>query len=366
MLENFPKDPQAVTAQWLTEVLYNQKIISQGEIASVQVSSMQEVEGNIGQIVRLNLEYRQPVKDAPMSLIGKFSTTDLTIRNFMNEAGIYEREVGFYKLIGTADLPIPRCYYSAVDIDSGICVLLLEDLGHLRVADIVVGASPIEAKSMVEGLATLHAKWWEKPQLETMSWLPSFNQNAQLLQNMANWETFLHQVDSLLPDFRLSESFLEIGQNLDHYLDGLCSQLTAPPLTCIHSDTHLDNLLFGVSTNDPPVKLVDWQFVAQGRGVIDVAYFLIRSVPPDQRRQMEHSLLQTYHTLLIQNGVRDYDFDVCWAEYQRAFFWPFLVVVGAVSIGGKTFIQKPARLKVTLERLIAFIEHHTVEVLLSK
>ena len=112
--------------------------------------------------------------------------------------------------------------------------------------------------------------------------------------------------------------------------------------------------------------MLDWQLATQGRGIIDVAYFLIRSVPATQGRQVEQSLVQTYHNLLCEHGVRDYDFASCWAEYRRAFFWPFLLVVGAVGLGDKTFIQKPARFQVTLERLEAFIEHHQVSELLSE
>ena len=366
MPESIPDGPKAVTALWLTQVLRNQNVIARTAVESIQISSMQDQEGVSGQMARYSLAYRQSEEGAPTSLIGKFSTADPAMRTLINEAGLYEREARFYELLGTPDLPIPRCYYSAIDIDTGASVLLLEDLSHLHAADIVVGAGSTEAEHVIEGLATLHARWWDSPQLETISWLPSFNQNAKLLRDMYNWETFLQQVEAYLPDFHLSASFQEVGRGLDQYLDTFCDQLTKSPVTCIHSDTHLDNLLFGLSVSDPPVIMVDWQLATQGRGVIDVAYFLIRSISPDQRQQTEHNLLQTYHRLLNQNGVRGYDFTDCWTDYQRAFFWPFLLVVGAVSVGDKTFVQKPARFKVTLERLTAFIEHHEIASMLSK
>lgn len=366
MLENTPDGPKAVTAQWLTQVLRSQNVISQTVVESIQVGSIQGQAGGNGQIARFSLDYCQLEERAPISLIGKFSAADPAIRTLINEAGLYEREVRFYELLGTQNVAIPHCYYSSINIDTGASVLLLEDLSHLRAANIVVGAERADAEKVIEFLAALHAKWWDSPQLETMSWLPSFNQNVKLLKGLYKWEKFLQQVESCLPDFRLSESFHEVGRSFDQYLDTFCEQLTRSPLTCIHSDAHLDNLLFGLSANDPPVMMIDWQVVAQGRGVIDVAYFLIRSIPYEQRQQTEHSLLQIYHKLLIQNGIHDYDFDQCWTEYQHAFFWPFLVVVGSASAGDKTFVQNPARFKVTLERLTAFIEHHTVEILLSK
>jgi len=360
VLKSIPESPQAVTAEWLSKALSRHKEITRAGIKAVQVNALQDLDGSVGQMARINLDYSQVSDDVPSSLIGKFSTTNPVIRDLANKAGLYKREIYFFEANGSDDLPIPRCYYGAVDTDTGASLLLLEDLGHYQISDIVKGASSSEAEGVMDCLATLHAKWWDNPKLESMPWLPPFNQNIQLMRSLIKWEAVLQHVKSSLPDFQLADSFLEVVQNFDHYLKPFSNHFTKSPLTCIHCDLHLDNLLFSASQDEPPIMMIDWQFVAQGRGITDIAYFMIRSISPEQRRKTEHSLVKRYHDSLVKKGVNNYSFDDCWAEYQHAFFWPFMVVLAAVSTGGKAFVSNPERFKVTLERLTAFIEDHKV------
>ena len=65
-LDNVPENPQAVTAEWLTEVLRNQKVISQTVIEAIEINSLPGQEGATGQIARFSLNYRHPREEASL------------------------------------------------------------------------------------------------------------------------------------------------------------------------------------------------------------------------------------------------------------------------------------------------------------
>ena len=61
--------------------------------------------------------------------MAKFSSADPQARTIVHSMGFYEREVGFYSQFA-ADCPIrtPRCFFGAVEMDTGASILVLEDL----------------------------------------------------------------------------------------------------------------------------------------------------------------------------------------------------------------------------------------------
>ena len=60
----------------------------------------------------------------------------------------------------------------------------------------------------------------------------------------------------------------------------------------IHSDLHLDNILFPPLEHEPSVIVIDWQSVARGRGTIGLALFLFGSLETTTRRTVEENLLR--------------------------------------------------------------------------
>ena len=102
----------------------------------------------------------------------------------------------------------------------------------------------------------------------------------------------------------------------------------------------------------------DWQAVGYGRGVTDVSRFMVTSLPITLRRQAERRLLQIYHQLLTAQGVIDYDFRTCWADYQKGFFGSLFGLVLLVNNFDADRPHARAMLQTRLPRLIAFSEDH--------
>ena len=130
-----PISPEDLTSEWLTEALREGGAINQVRVTSVATEVMGDEEGltGTGQMARLRLTFDRAEADAPQSLVAKLSSPDPVHRAELHALEMYEREVRFYQeLANQVALRTPRCFYSALDRETGLCVLLLEDLAPIR------------------------------------------------------------------------------------------------------------------------------------------------------------------------------------------------------------------------------------------
>jgi hypothetical protein len=80
--------------------------------------------------------------DRPRSVIAKFPSPVPDNRGVAHTYDMYGREVRFYQEIApTTRMRTPVCHYADFDPASQDFVLLLEDLGHLRIGDQVAGCT---------------------------------------------------------------------------------------------------------------------------------------------------------------------------------------------------------------------------------
>jgi len=353
-----PHGPDSITAAWLTEVLKLGGVLKDAAVLSFTKRPIGEDEGFTGgTLTHFEIEYSSPEPNAPRSLIVKLSPIDPAMLEAMK--GNYLREGFFYsEFAADRNLPIPDCYYADIDRQTGEGILLLEDLSHYRLVEFVAGCVPEDVEKVIRALASIHIQGWSSPQLKEMS-------GAEILADFPFpelWLQYPQKAAALLPEFSLPDSFLSIGQYLADNALSIFERLSeADPLTCIHRDIHVDNVLFGVGEEDVPAMILDWQVSGRGRGVYDVAYFMISSVPPVQRRQIEKELLGIYHNLLIENGIEKYSFAQCWFDYKLSVVGKLFVTVIATVLIDNSSPFKRAWRQADLQRLLAFCEDHQIK-----
>jgi hypothetical protein len=258
--------------------------------------------------------------------------------------GFYEREVRFYEQIAPlSNLRTPRCYFSALDPNSGLSLLLLEDLYFAENGSAITGCSLEDAEIAVLALAPFHAQWWQQPFTGERSWLslrgflstpkiqPSFDQT---------WEPFLSAISP-----SLTEQILPLSDDLHRHLGLISAYLYEDfPHTLIHNDYHLENLFYTGTGNSRSLAVADWQGTTLGHGVIDVARFLGGNLDPRHRRDHELRILRAYHALLQENGVMDYSFEQCWNDYRLAMLLPVGLITMVVGMAAR-MTPDPASLK---------------------
>ena len=201
-----PISPTELTSEWLTEALREGGVINQASVASVATQVMGNEEGltGTGQMLRLRVTYDRAEADAPQSLIANLSSPDPDVRAFFHSPESYGREVRFYQdLANQVALRTPHCYYSALDSETGWCVLLLEDLAPIRSGGKNYAFCSLEEADLaIAEIARFHATWCESPRLAKLPWL---RREAQFYQRLhegyqQHWTSFTDKVGDTLPE----------------------------------------------------------------------------------------------------------------------------------------------------------------------
>ncbi len=318
----FPVDTASITPEWLTEILG-------GEVRDCQLEQIGIGVGLLGRLYRAHLQG----SGVPDSVVVKLPTLDLQARTSLCEdLGFYLREVRFYQEIGPANpLPSARPYFVAFDETTHDFILVLEDLGRLRVADQTVGCTPADAETVVDAIACHHAHWWESDRFASLPWLKTYSDPpfaAVVADNFAaGWPRFLDGIGAdLSPELRA------FGERVPSLVPWYLEQLARHPRTFLHGDLRLDQLFFAVDAGDPLVTALDWQITGIGRGAYDVAYFVSQSIAADTRRSCEARLIDLYAARLAEHGI-DYPAAELLRDYRLTIAWCFIYpVIGAGRI----------------------------------
>ncbi|HLI44618.1 MAG TPA: phosphotransferase [Acidimicrobiales bacterium] len=318
---------ESLSAEWLTEVLVGSGAAEPG--SRVLDLALERIgEGKIGCNLRCSLTF-EPAGAGPATVVVKLPSDDAGSRATGVSLGLYEREVRFYRdLAGKVGCRVPHCHAALFDGATGDYTLVLEDLAGARTGDQLAGCTPGEARAAVDALARLHASFWDRP---VPAWLPpGMAQSAEGVGQLygALVPGFVdHYRDALPPEVldllgAFAERFAEWGR-----------RAAAGPLSVVHGDFRLDNLLFEVD-GEPAVAAVDWQTVAHGSPAADLAYFIGAGLVPETRRALETELVERYLNEIESLGVtvpdRD-EFEDCYAANTLAGL--IMAVLPAMMVG---------------------------------
>jgi hypothetical protein len=323
--------PEHITPEWLTSVLR-----AGGVNAKVRDFTRKRVgTGQIGQSVRFTLEYEDATPGAPISLVGKFPADEEESRNTGIVLGNYIREVNFYKhLAKSALISTPKCYFTDVDLATSEFVLMMEDLAPAEQGDQLKGCSLDQARLAVKEAANLHASHWNDPRIEDLAWVSGtrvagLRGSADPNAMTALWSSFCARYGD-----RLSADAKKVGGALvENY--GAYDSYYAGPKSLVHIDYRPDNMMFASARGGKPLTVLDWQSLAFGCGVTDVAYFLSGALDRETRARLEKDLLREYHERMRILGV-DYGFESLWRDYRSRAFALYLVAFYASMIVTQT------------------------------
>lgn len=254
----FPVHPDAVTGEWLGEVLG----------ARVDALRWEPIgTGQVGDSVRFYLEG----DGVPSSLAGKFPAADATSRATAAMFGLYRKEVEFYrKAAPLLAVRTPRLHFADSDESGAQFLLLFEDVGPARQGDQIAGCTLDDAHAAIRQAAAIHAPGWGRAELLEADWLqppPDLGAKVGAMYPQAQALFRERYTGKLEPELMaVCEQFAENA--------ALWFGRDDPPQCLIHGDFRLDNLLFEIRGGTEPIAVLDWQTVARGRAMTDVGYFL--------------------------------------------------------------------------------------------
>ncbi len=305
-----------ITPEWLTGALREGGALKSGRVVAFDREPIAAGVGLLGELQRLSLSYEGANADAPATLIAKAPTQDPGGRGLAMMLGFYEVEERFYReLAAGAPVCTPRCYYGAGDPETVRFVLLLEDLGTLRLGDQLAGMTVDEARIAMEEFARFHARFWDGPDGKQYGWVPGFDHPRFVALEMAYpgasqayLERFGHRLGQAERDLvaGFGGQFLELARSMQ-----------SERMTIAHGDARMDNFFFGSTDGSAPMTIIDWQILAHAPGTYDIGYMLSQSLDVDLRRAHEKELVRAYHDALVANGVEGYPWERCWEDYRK-------------------------------------------------
>ena len=311
-MTDFPVTPEELTPAWLSEALGF-------PVDGLEVARFGEGAGMIAMVTRVLLN---TASGNPRSIIAKFPSPNPTSRAVADTYNMYAREVMFYQsLADTVEVRSPHCFFAAIDPTTKDFVLLLEDLGHLRIGDQVAGCTLAEARSVLSTVAGLHAGTWGA---QGLLGLISHNNPAQRDGMIYAFEVGWPAVNARFPEV-IPASAQIAGGKMPGAVPRLLDEMCRDPVCMAHVDVRLDNIFFA----GDEVVFVDWQSLSTSAPEQDLAYFLTQSVPPAVRARED--LVAYYHSELTRRGV-DYDLARCRERYRLCALY---LLCFAVSIAGQ-------------------------------
>jgi hypothetical protein len=361
-----PTDPGDLTVGVLNEVIA-------ADVPGVALTDFEVVQSHVwgggdassaGRIVIVPT-YAEPARPGlPRRLVIKVARAradDPTRPNPVAGAGgtLYRNEVAVYRRLRPSTfLEAPLTLGAAYDPQDNALLLVMEDLRErgASFASVTVPTSLERMRSLLDQLATLHARYWNSPELDgSLAWMESHTKGS--IHDQFNAPEIVprhiaHQVET--------EQFKrEMVERLGTSADGLFRRFqlvqqhqSALPQTVCHGDTHIGNtyILPGERAG-----LLDWQLTSKGYAIHDVSYAIATALSVAQRRQHERELLRYYREQLLAHGLREGPGeDELWREYRRAMVWGVYIgwlTTPVINYGWEVTVMNHLRLMTAYEDL---------------
>jgi hypothetical protein len=211
------------------------------------------------------------------------------------------QEARFYaELAEDVPINIPLAYFAGIDEQAPQGVLILEDMtargvrfGH---ATDVTSVDTVLAQ--VDGLAALHARFWNDPRLHAYrDWAEPQRSYLRYLCRPKHWDEVLERpygsmLLQVMPD---RQAALEA-------LDRMWAIDDARTPTLVHGDCHGGNMFYEA---DGRPGFLDWQCTFVGTPGHDLGELLLSSLDTEDRRRSERDIVAHYRQALVARGVTD-------------------------------------------------------------
>jgi HAD superfamily hydrolase (TIGR01509 family) len=283
--------------------------------------------GYISDVIALNIETDTEILDCVLKIENK-NETKLSI--MATKLGLYERENYFYDAVSKyINISCPTFYGLIKDDDLNTIGILMENLNinqsHILNLDLNKHDINISLQVISE-LAKFHSKYWNKdihrafPQLKKHN-DPLFNPVWTNFIN-DNWTLFVNNWSNVL-----TPTQIQSAENIKNNFQQIQDDLSRSHLTIVHGDVKSPNIFYNSGNHNLPIFL-DWQYIAIGKGVQDLVFFLIESFDIANIKLNYPIFKNYYYKKILENGITNYSFD----EYERDLrnavcYFPFFVAV---------------------------------------
>jgi hypothetical protein len=331
-LTDIPVSRTEVTCEWLTAIL-----CAEHPGTAIESFTAEDATKGTSNRWRATVAYNAAGREAglPTELFAKTSLS-WSQRMLLGLVDILEGEPGFYQHFRPhLEIEAPYGYHGAADVASGRSIALTEDVTATKKVTFCTPQTPIsraEIEDLLCGMAVLHGKHWNDPQLEKHTWLrpPSvFIGKLAIFAGLKKRGVVgIKRAASVLP-----QGIVSMHEDLYQALVRSSELADQGPFTLLHGDSHISNVY---RTASGRMGFTDWQVVMRGSWAHDVAYLVSTSLGVEDRRDWECDLLVFYLEQLAAAGGDAPDFDTAWLAYRQQLLYPYFAWLLAI---GRSTIQ---------------------------
>lgn len=305
-MARIPGSIEDVTAEWLREVTGR----------SIRAVSATQIGAGIGvssALYRVSLT-TDGDDGGPPTVVVKLPALDEAAVFTSTVLRMYIREVGFFReFAAESPIRVPAFHYGDVDEETSRFVIVMEDLGGMRVVDQVAGMAIEDAERAVDELAAWHATWWGKADAfadagKVVSLADPIYPAILPMVFGEGWAKVTGAMD-------VQRSILDVGPRFADAIAGLLLDLHDGPRTMTHGDYRADNILIA---DDGSIALLDFQLIGSGSGAYDLAYFVTQSLDCEVASTHEKALFDRWTTGLRSHGIPESDLGGMWEQYRKA------------------------------------------------
>lgn len=331
-----PDLPGGFTPAFLSDLLHSQGYLPEASrVKHIERDQVGDGTGMMAELAKLIVTYEGDPGKSPSSFIAKFSSQNETNREIALSYNLYVRESRYIKELDPQTAArTPTAYFSECQGDR--LLILMEDMTDYEVGSQAEGADLRQTELAIDELAKLHAAFWER--VEDLDWVPHIS-NSYHADNMHNLAEI--GFDGVIEKFGefVSASFAQHKEAFLAAIPTMQDWLDTGPVTLVHGDYRMENLLYGRLPGHDPVAVIDWQGPLIARGMNDVALFMTQSTRTEVRREHERALLRRYMDGLSRGGVKALSEDAILDDYRHAtmYNWIYVAVVaGTLDASNET------------------------------
>lgn len=308
----------AITPQWI-----NTKLGHAGIDANVTDVHLELVDENpFSKKWKLHLQHTANHDIVPKTLFLKWSHLS--------------REATFYQIVKNVDhrLPIVPCYFTQIADQDNYILLLDVSETHESRPPAQLPPYEHECEQIIDGLADIHAYWWNHPHLETT--FATIPEEAAIRNNIAENAEHYKEFAEFLKD-RLMSWQREIYEAIIAALPELlvARYATQSHFTLVFEDVHIGNFLYPKRDGDP-LYFIDWEQWGVDLAMNDLAYMMAMFWSQERRNYLEYRYLERYFRRIKTNGVTTFTWDDLQYDYRLCIMRHLLTVVWQWKHGNLT------------------------------
>jgi len=243
--------------------------------------------------------------------------------------GLFDREYYFYEQISDyVKICVPKYIGTIKNSDYLSKGILLENINK---DDFILGLNlnkesiDISLK-VIEQCAKFHSQFWNKDLSKSFSNLKKHND--PLFKPV--WGDFLRERWPLFSEKWKHVISLEVLTKMKEKVDQfeeLQEYLSQGPLTICHGDVKSGNIFYKKQGTDYMPYFIDWQYIANGKGVQDIVFFMMESFTIENIRTYHDLFKMYYYIKLKENGV-SYSWELYQKDFEAAiYYFPLFVAI---------------------------------------